>query len=509
VAAAALAAAGFSATACNNDINITDVNAPSSDTYWASEQAAEGGVVAVYNGLLRLGTGQRWWAFGHDLRSDIGTVVSPWGELQAFSRFQFPSGYDFEVNRELWNHNYELIQRANQVTTNVPGIAMAEATKNRMLGEARFLRGLAYFNLISLYGGSIPLVLEPQNAQDRPASSDSATVFAQIESDLAFAAANLPRRLMSESGGRATGGAAQGMLGKVQLQQRKWAQAAATLLPVINGQYGSYALVDDYGRLFRQDGNNGPESLFEMQMGNVDTCGQGLCGNNVAKMVGPCGPSYCDGRPTRWYFDTFREERTTDNQVDPRLNATLYYYRGDTTMVYNRTWRAWRDSTNRNAAGQFEPNGAYTDTTRIYWKKYGEYYTGSNDQLWEAQINPKVLRYADVLLMYAEALNEQNQPGQAAQFINRVRARARLRPLASTLSQAAMREAILRERALELGLEGQRWRDLGRQNLFANLAELRRRDPSFNGFEANKSVVLPIPQREVNLNPNLRQNTGY
>ena len=512
-AAAALAVAGLGATACNNDVDITDPNAPGSGTFWVNREAADAGVVAVYNGLLRLGTGQRWWAFGNDLRSDIGTVVSPWGELQAFSRFQFPSGYDFEVNRELWIHNYELIQRANQVTANVPAIQMADTTKNRMLGEAQFLRGMAYFNLITLFGGNIPLVLDPQTAQDRPAASDSATVFARIETDLSFAAANLPRRLTSAAGGRATAGAAQGLLGKVQLQQRKWPQAAATLLPVVNGQYGAYALVNDYGSLFRQEGNNGPESLFEIQMGNVNTCtgaapGVALCGNNVAKMVGPCGPSYCDGRPTRWYFDTFREERTTDNQVDPRLNATIFYYRGDTTMVYNRTWRAWRDSTNRNAAGQFEPNAAYTDTTRIYWKKYGEYYTGSNDQLWEAQINPKVLRYADVLLMYAEALNEQGQPAQAAEFVNRVRARARLRPLAG-LSQAAMREAILRERALEFGLEGQRWRDLGRQNLFANLAELRRRDPDFNGFEAGKSVVLPIPQREVNLNPNLRQNPNY
>ncbi len=506
-AAVLLAAAGLGAAGCDNDINVTDLNAPNAANFWQNQAAAEAGVVATYNTLLRLGTGQRWWAFGNDLRSDIGTVVSPWGELQAFARFQFPSGYDFEVNRELWNHQYELIARANQVTFNVPGIAMPDSAKNRVLGEARFLRGMTYFNLISLFGGNLPLVTEPLTASDRPASSDSATIFAQIESDLTFAAANLPRRLMAASGGRASAGAAQGMLGKVQLQQRKWAQAAATLLPVVNGQYGAYQLVGDYGQLFRQAGNNSAESLFEVQMGSEATCGQGLCGNNVPKMVGPCGPSYCDGRPTRWYLQEFLRDSTTDGRVDPRLDATMYYYRGDTTLVYGRTWRWWRDSTNFEGGPRQRDN--YTDPNRIYWKKYGEYYTGSIDQGWEAQINWKVLRFADVLLMYAEALNEQNQPAAAAGFVNQVRARARLRPLPLTLSQGAMREAILRERALELGLEGQRWRDLGRQKLFADLATLRARDPDFNTFEAGTSVVLPIPQRERNLNPNLRQNPGY
>jgi hypothetical protein len=235
---------------------------------------------------------------------------------------------------------------------------------------------------------------------------------------------------MSQSGGRATRGAAQGLLGKVQLQQRKWSAAATTLLPVVNGQVGGYELVGDYATLFRQEGNNSRESLFEIQMGNVDTCGQGLCGNNVPKMVGPCGPGFCDGLPTRWYFQQFLTDSTTSGRVDPRLEATLYYYRGDTTRVYGRTWRSWRDSTpNRRAE--------YQDTTRLFFKKYGEYYIGSIDQNWESQINPKVLRFADVLLMYAEALNEQGQSGAAAPFVNRVRARAGLRPISAGLSQAS------------------------------------------------------------------------
>jgi hypothetical protein len=499
---AALVGAGLGAAACQNDVNVTDPNAPSSQTFWRSAADAQAGVTATYNTLLRLGTGQRWWAFAHDIRSDIGTSTSPWPELQAFVKFQFPSGYDFEVNREIWNHSFELIGRANQVTANVPGIDMNPAERGRLVGEAKFLRAMTYFELASLYGAQVPLVTAPQAATDRPASSDTAALYGQIERDLTEAAAALPVQLMSQSGGRATRGAAQGLLGKVQLQQRKWSAAATTLLPVVNGQVGGYELVGDYATLFRQEGNNSRESLFEIQMGNVDTCGQGLCGNNVPKMVGPCGPGFCDGLPTRWYFQQFLTDSTTSGRVDPRLEATLYYYRGDTTRVYGRTWRSWRDSTpNRRAE--------YQDTTRLFFKKYGEYYIGSIDQNWESQINPKVLRFADVLLMYAEALNEQGQSGAAAPFVNRVRARAGLRPISAGLSQAQMRAAILKERALELGLEGQRWRDLGRQNLFAQLADLRARDADFNTFVAGQSQLLPIPTREVTLNPNIRQNPGW
>lgn len=510
--AALLGVASLGVAGCRNDVSITDPNAPSTGNFWQTATDAQAGVTATYNALLRTGTFQRWQAFAYDMRSDIGTTTtSPWAELAAFSRFQFPSGYDFEVNRELWDHAFVLVSRANQVIANVPSIQMDTKQRDRLVAEAKFLRGLAYFRLITLYGGNVPLVTAPLGASERPASADSAKIFAQIEKDFTEAAAVLPKQLMAESGGRATAGAAQGMLGKTLLQERKWAQASAALAPIIAGQYGNFQLVSNYATLFRQEGNNGPESLFEVQMGNENLCGQGICGLNIAKMAGACGPGYCDGRPTRWYFTQFAVDSTitvnpttaattvTYTRFDPRVDATIFYYRGDTTRVYNRTWAEWR---------QRDP-GNYKDTTRLYFKKYGEYYTGSNDQSWEAQINYKVLRYADILLMQAEALNEQGQTAAAAPYVNAVRARVNLPPLVATLGQAAMRAAILKERLLEFGVEGQRWLDLGRQNLFADLATLKSHDPDFNTFERGKSELLPITQRERNLNPNVKQNPGW
>lgn len=497
-----LAGAALGAAGCKNDVNITDPNAPSSGNFWQTANDAKAGVTATYNALLQIGTFQRWQAFDYDTRSDIGTTnASPWAELNAFSKFQFPSGYDFEVNIVSWNDTYRLISRANQVIANVPGINMDATTRAQLVGEAKFLRGLGYFRVMTLWGPNAPLITTPPTATDRPASTDSATMWAQIEKDFADAAAVLPKQTMQTSGGRATAAAAQGMLGKTLLQERKWTQASAALSPIIAGTYGTFSLVPNYATLFTQSGNDGPESLFEVQMGNVDLCGQGLCGLNIAKMAGACGPGYCDGRPTRWYLSQFFLDSTTTGQRDPRVDATLYYYRGDTTLVYGKTWRYWRDSTQQKAN--------YSDTTRVYFKKWGEYYTGSTDQTWEAQINYKVLRYADVLLMQAEALNEQGQTAAAVPLVNQVRARVNLAPLSAGLSQTALRAAILKERYLEFGLEGSRWLDLGRQNLFSDLATLRSRDTDFNTFVAGQSQLLPIPQTERNLNPNVKQNPGW
>jgi hypothetical protein len=162
-------------------------------------------------------------------------------------------------------------------------------------------------------------------------------------------------------------------------------------------------------------------------------------------------------------------------------------------------------------------NSVTTDVredTMIFFRKYGEHNIRA-DQRWDNPINYRVLRYADVLLMQAEALNEQGgaSAGQALQYINQVRARVNLPPVAG--SGAALRDLILRERMFELGLESSRWNDLRRHQLLtqasaqAALPELRTHDPDFSRFTPGKSERLPIPTTERNLNPNLPQNPGW
>jgi hypothetical protein len=468
-AAALLGAAGLGAAGCQNDVNVTDPNAPPAGTFGLTANEANASVTAAYAGLLQLGTFQRWQAFTYDLRSDNSTSRSPNPLIPALGAFNFPGGYDAEININTWVDSYRFVARTNTAIASMERATFDPALKARYQGEAKFLRGLGYFHLLTVFGGNIPLLTAPATTTDRPASSDSATVYAQIERDLSEAAAALPVQTTAQSGGRATKGAAQG-------PARQGAAAAAQVERRGRDARARRERADGRVRargrlrpLFRQEGNQSAETLFEVQMGSPQTCvpGVGVCGLNIARMVGPCGIGFCDTEPTRWFFNEFFRERTTTGALDPRLDATIFYYKGDTTTLFNRTWRDRYGS----------------DTTRIFWKKYSEYYLpGTLEQSWEAQINYKVVRYADVLLMYAEALNEQGQSAAAVPFVNRVRNRARLANYAGPVTVAAVRAEILRQRVLEFGLEMQRWLDIRRQNLDADLATLRSNDSDFNSY---------------------------
>ena len=495
--------AGASVFGCTS-LEVTDPNQPSSQTFWRTAEDATRALTATYNALEFLGVFGRWQAFANDIRSDIGTArTSPWGDLANFNAFQL-SDYNFEVNRHLWIHNYELIARANQVIANVPGMPIDASFRDRVVGEAKFLRGLAYFNLVTLFE-NIPLVTAPLGPTERPAAAMPDQTWAQIEQDFADAAAVLPPSYTGSDLGRATSGAALGMLGKARLQQRRWAEASQALGQVIAS--GRYSLLANYGDNFREATElTNTESLFEAGM--EDMWPIGVTGLSFPKMIGPCyrpgppmqdyNPTYCDGRPTRWYFDTFRQSLTTTGQVDPRLDETLLYERADRAdeMVYGRT-----------RASYFVDNAASParEDTMLYFRKYGEWQLPT-EQRWDNPINYRVLRYADVLLMQAEALNEQNQTAQAYEHVNLVRARVNKSALAG-LTQTQLRDSILYERMFELGLESSRFNDLRRHNLLS--PALASRDLDFNAFVTGKSERLPIPTTERNLNPNVPQNPNW
>ena len=469
-----------------NDLDLTNPNQPSTETFWQTDDDALAGINATYNGLMQNGVYGRWQSFAFDIRSDIGFSPSPWADLANFNKFTL-TDYNFEVNREVWQHHYQAIARANQVITYVPDIDMDAALRDRVVGEAKFIRALLYFNLLNLYE-NVPLITTVLLPEDRPATASPAQLYTQIEKDLTEAIPVLPGSYDNANRGRATKGAAQALLGKVQLQQRKWADAANTLAPVITA---GYDLMPDYAENFRGDRNeNNVESVFEVQFGDRTLLASGVRGLNIAKMNGPCGPTYCDGRPTRWYYDQFLLEPTVGGGVDPRLDATIFH--PGSTDVYGRTY------VDRYGAG----------STELFFKKWGEYYI-PGDQDWDAAINFRVIRFADVLLMRAEALNEGGSPGTARPLVDRVRQRAGLAPLPLSINQAQMRAEILHQRLLEFGMEAQRWLDLKRQNLLADLTTLKSHDAEFNFFVSNKSERLPIPQSEVNLNPNVVQNINW
>src|SRR2546423_2749515 len=181
---------GAACAGCVN-LDLTDPNEPSCDTFCQTPAQAVAGVNAVYNALENNGTYGRWLVFATDLRSDIGMILSPWTDLSNFTKFTFTS-YDFEVNQALWQDHYEGIFRANQVIAHVPAIAMDAALRDRIVGEAKFIRALLYYDLVNLYG-NVPLITTPPQPTDRPATVGPPVLWAQIEQDLTDARAALPR----------------------------------------------------------------------------------------------------------------------------------------------------------------------------------------------------------------------------------------------------------------------------------------------------------------------------
>lgn len=481
---------GALAAGCN-DLDVTNPSQRTTDTFYRNESDALAAVNATYHGLQELGAFGRWQTFADDARSDVATSRSPWTDLANFTR-TILSSYNFEVNIHLWEHNYRTIFAANQVIANVPNVQMNEERKARFIAEAKFIRALSYYNLVTFFGGpnGIPLVLEPSDAEDRPASSPTADVWARIEQDLTEARAVLPPSYSGADIGRATSGAATAMLAKAHLQQREWGEAATLFGEVVGS--GQYELVASFGDNFRADRDNNAESIFEVQFTEIAQLSQGSAGYSGPKLYGPCGPAFCDQNPTRWYFEQFFAENPA--VPDPRLDFTIFYNKPGGMDVFGEPFAE-----------------RYADRLdALFVKKYTQYYS-RQDEIFDNPTNFKVLRLGGVLLLLAEALNESGNPGAAKGFVDQVRARVGLGALPPGLNQAQMRDRIEHEQLMELGFEAERFRYLQRQNLLTAefLPTLKARDPDFDVFEPARSTLLPIPNSETDLNAGVEQNPGY
>ena len=476
------------AAGCDS-LEQTDPNNPTADTFWDTEEAAILGINAAYHTFHLFGTYQRYTFMVWDQRSDVSFSTSPWADLANVSKFTF-SSYDFEFNAGTWNDHYSGVFRANQVITYVPDIDMNPALRDRIVAEAKFIRALLYFNLTSLYG-DVPMPLELQSPEDRPEQVPQAQVWAQVEQDLTEARQALPRQYAGDDVGRATWGAATALLARAHMQQREWAEATRYYEEVIDS--GLYSLEADYADLFDDVGENGPESIFEIQYTDDSRLAQGVYGDWRSQQCGPPLLGWGDCQPTQWFFDEFFEEQTVEGNVDPRVDAN-FFWRGSDQTVYGRTY------------GQ-----VYTDgRTTPYWKKYTEYYNAGSRL--DAPINQLVIRYGMVLLHYAEALTELGRQSEAYPYVDQIRQRVNLAPLSEIrpgLGQAEMREQIEHEQLTEMGGENTRWLYILRHRLYeTELPTLIEHDPEFRFFEPGRQY-LPIPQSEVDLNPNVTQNPGW
>ena len=396
---------------------------------------------------------------------------------------------------KMWSSLYEAITRSNRVLNNVPNIDMDAAQRDRILAEARFIRAYANFYLLQAFGmepgtndGPGIVLLEGEvtiGGADQPRSPEP-EVWTKIEEDLQAAADVLPTKsaLGASQYGRATRGAANTLLVKAHIFQQDWGPAETLAQQVINS--GEYSLASDFAGIFRLDGEHGPGSIFEINYATLSNQLEGYFGNVYQASRSTWGFGFKN--PTQDLVDAF-------DSNDPRLEATVIF------------------------DGEVMPDGTVVDggTSRSgfhnekIWIPQGAYPQNNGQGTFAGPSNVRYLRLANLLLWHAEAANENGNTTAALESLNRVRERARqnadnpdgVLPDITTTNQAELREAIYRERRLELAMEDLRFFDLVRQGRASDAL-------GDAGFVSGTHERMPIPQREIDLSEGvLEQNPGY
>lgn len=376
-----------------------------------------------------------------------------------------------------WNGFYTVITRANIVIKKVAETDMDETEKSYILGEAHFHRALAYFYLARLYG-DVPLVRDEEEQLSDPARSPVDEVYQQVVDDATAAAAALPANWPADERGRATSGAANALLADYYLWRQDWAQAAAHAKQIIDS--GEYTLAPDYLDAFLPGSETGTEEIFAIQASSET--GAPTIDTAVWYYPRVMGPGQTGGWatmvPLDWHLESYPEG-------DYRREVSYF------------------------------TEGQLIDGSEVSFSPHVHKYRPST-RPGPQDVNWPVYRYADVLLMYAEALNEMGDAAQAVQYVNQVRARARngagnedrAEPAdLPAMDQASLRDAIFEERRFELAFEAKRWFDLVRRGQSIWEAGLAN-DETATAVEPHK-MLWPVPQSQIDLNTALSQNDGY
>lgn len=410
--------------------------------------------------------------------------------LNAVENFTFNPSQD-GLDR-WWNTLYEGVKRANVVIEKVPDIAMDETEKTGLLGQARFLRAVYYFDLVRTWGG-VPLVLgtEQQLGLTR-ASKDE--VWQVVTDDLLYAIDHLPNRsdLVPADYGRATKTAAEALLARAYLYRGDFENAKRYAVQVI--QSGQHQLDPSFSHTFSVDGQYNPESLFEV--GALPDESNNGGGGQYANTQG------VRGTPNRgWGFNRPSIELMNHFEAnDPRKEGTVIFLGEIIDGV-----KILGDGNTPDVTYSDPPANTVVKEIECYNQKV---WTPGNNTISQLGHNRRLIRYAEVLLIAAEALNETGHSADALPYLNAVRARARegnnaILPDVTTTDPAQLRDLILSERRSELALEGHRFYDLVRMGRAAAvLGPL--------GFQAGKHELLPIPQTEIDISQGaILQNPGW
>ncbi|GAB4022191.1 RagB/SusD family nutrient uptake outer membrane protein [Spirosoma koreense] len=467
-------------SSCSKEfLDLKPISSATSDNFYQTADDFKNAVNGAYASLQSGGVFGNSYVFG-DVASD-NTVPPASGSVtdqDEFDRFYIRTTNPFISGR--WNDSYSAIARYNTILDKIGGVKMDETLKNRYVGETKFLRALVYFNLVRTFG-DVPLILKSISNPDEGYNygrSPKADVYAQIEKDLMDAEGVLPVSYAAAETGRATKGAAKGLLGKVYLTEKKYAQAAAKLKEVID--LGVYDILPNYADVFRVANKNNKESVFDVQYKSGGS-GEGNAWPNsfAPENSGNAVIAFGGGGNNQPTADLVNAYEAGDKRKDISL-ATSYVNASGQTIPYN------------------------------YVKKYYDTPATINDN----GNNIPVIRYADILLMYAESINEVGYQanGEALTYLNRIRNRAGLpsKTAADLPNQQAFRLAMEQERRVEFAFEGQRWYDLVRTDRAIPVLNGKKDQIRLVNVLTENNLVDPIPQSQIDINrTKIQQNPGY
>lgn len=469
-------ATGLTLASCQKSfIELNPISTVSVDAIYKTDKDFQDAVVGIYSSLRN--QYQDFWIFG-DLRSD-GSWHALGNDAFLISVDKFNMNSDANLMISTWRNYYSAINRANLVLSKLESADPAVVTnRDRHIGEAKFLRAFAYFDLVRIFG-DVPLNTAPTSIEAgyTKVREKADKIYEEvIIKDLMDAEAKLPAKYTGIDVGRATKGAAKAILGRVYMTRKDFVKAEAKLQEVTTS---GYSLLANYNDLFDYSKDeHHSEYIFdiEYQDGNLGA-GSGFSNKFLPKSANSAAETFYgikggageQNTPTLALFDSF-------DPKDPRRDVTV-------------------------AKGYTDNNGAFQGFLQIatFTKKY----LAPTNSLNDSKVNWKVIRYADVLLMYAEALNENGKTDIALTYLNQVRTRAKM-PAYTTMTKDELRTNIYKERIYELSMEGVRWFDLARTNRLESVMGPLGLKP-FN-------ALFPIPLVEIQIinNPSiLPQNPGY
>lgn len=500
---------------CDKELEKTNPSVFTTDSYFSNTSELEAGVNAAYSLLTGSNLYGREYFFLNDLRSD--DVASGGGQLEP-ARAQVLLGTlqpSNSVMNAVWLGWFRMVHRANVVLdaqNNFKTLnANDEAKKKRIVAEALFLRGWAYYELGSLWGGVPLYTTAATKASDVGPRASQDEVFAQVVKDLTAAQIDLPASYSGADLGRATKATAQLALARVLMFKGDYAGAKTELLKIKNS--GLYSLNDKFLDNFLEETEYNKESIFEIGFDNkVGMNWDNGDGDNLS-WSGPRKSSirhqeysavgWRNVIPSDRLINEYETAAKGDAKTDPRLSYS-FYFKGD---IIN------------DGKGKLEIDYPVQGNTsrlagveqKVSWRKYSACYKNADGYYELNGINMRVMRYAEVLLSLAECENETGGTAAAVDYLNQVRSRGDVKMPAyptknfPTGTKDQVFAAVQHERMIELAAEQVRAKDILRWRKQGKL-----KTEPFSYFTQNKHELLPIPTTELDNNPNIKgNNPGY